>query len=87
MYLLVEILPRVHEISSFSEVLYKKGVLKNFWKFTDKHKEQSSEGVLSKDVLKDLAKFSKNIFAVVSFLIKLQPENLNLSEAATGHVL
>ena len=42
LYLLVGILQLVHEMSSFPEVLYKRGVLKNFSKFSDKHKEQSS---------------------------------------------
>ena len=46
-----------HEISSFPEVLYKRVVLKNLSKFTDKHKKLSSGGVLSKDVLKNFAKF------------------------------
>ena len=47
-------------------MLYKRGVLKNFSKFSDKHKEQSSGGVLSKDVLKNFVKFTeKNIFAGV----------------------
>ena len=50
LYLLVEILQLVHEISSFPEVFYEKGVLKNFSKLTDKHKKQSFGGVLSKDV-------------------------------------
>ena len=49
----------LHEISSFSEVLYKRDVLKNFLKFTDKLKKQSSGGVLSKDVLKNFAKFTE----------------------------
>ena len=49
----------LHEISSFSEVLYKRDVLKNFLKFTDKLKKQSSEGVLLKDVLKNIAKFTE----------------------------
>ena len=55
---MVEILQFVHEISSFPEVLYKGGDLKNFSKFTDKHKKQSSGGVLSKRVLKNFAKFT-----------------------------
>ena len=71
---------------SFSEVLYKRGVLKNFSKVTDKHKKQSSGGVLSKDVLKYFAKFTENTFARISFLIKLQSGNLKLSEAVTGDV-
>ena len=39
-------------MSSFSEVLYRRDVLKNFLKFTDKLKKQPSVSVLSKDVLK-----------------------------------
>ena len=70
-------------------VLYKRSVLKNVSKFTDKHKKQSSGGVLSKEKmsLKILQNSQKNIFAVVSFLIKLQAGNLKLSEAATGDAL
>ena len=59
LYLLVEILQLVHKISSFSEVLYKRDVLKNFLKFTDKLKKQSSWGVLSKVVLKNFSKFTE----------------------------
>ena len=55
---MVEILQLVHEISSFPEVLYKRGDLKIFSKFTDKHKKQSSGGVLLTDVLKNFAKFA-----------------------------
>ena len=44
----------VHEIISFQGVLYEKGVLKNFSKLAEKHKKQSSGGVLSKN-----AKFCK----------------------------
>ena len=79
LYLLVEILQLVHEISSFSEVLYKRNVLENFSKFTDKLKKQSSRSALSKDVLRNLPNSQKNIFAGISFLIKLQ-----VAEAATG---
>ena len=57
---MVEILHLVHKISSFPEVLYKRGDLKNFSIFTDKHFKQSSAGVLSKDVLKSFAKFTEN---------------------------
>ena len=69
-------------------MLYKKSVLKNS-KFTDKIKKQSSGGVLSKEKmsLKILQNSQKNIFPVVSFLIKLQAGNLKLSGAATGDVL
>ena len=76
----------VHEISSLPEMLYKRGDVKNS-RITDKHKRQSSGGALLKDVLKNFSKFTKNLFAGVSFLIKLQAGNLNLSEAATGYVL
>ena len=69
-------------------MLYKRRVLKNS-KFTDKHKKQSSWGVLSKEKmsLKILQNSQKNIFAVVSFIMKLQAGNLKLSGAATGDVL
>ena len=56
--MVVEIRQLVNEISSFPEVLYKRDDLKNFSKFTDKHKKQSSGGVLTKDVLKKFAKFT-----------------------------
>ena len=39
-------------------MLYKRDVLKNFSKFSDKHKEQSFGGVLSKDVLKNFVKLT-----------------------------
>ena len=69
-------------------MLYKTGVLKNFSKSSDKHKKQSSGGVLSKDVLKNFVKFAENnIFAGVSLLTKLQAGNLTLAEAAAGYVL
>ena len=58
-YLLVEILQLLHEISSFSEVLYNRGVLKNS-KFTDKLKKQSYGSVLSNDVLKNFAKLTES---------------------------
>ena len=45
LYLVVEIGKLVNEISSFPKVLYEKGDLKNFSKFTDKHKKQPSGGV------------------------------------------
>ena len=78
-----------HEISNLPEVLYKRSVLKNFSKFTGKHKKEWSGGVLSKEkmFLKILQNSPKNIFAGDSFLIKLQTENLKLSEAVTGDVL
>ena len=86
MYLLVEILQLEHEISNLAEAPNKAVLLEIFSKFTDKHKKQSSGGALSKNTLKKFAKFTKNIFPRVSFLIKLHAENLKLSEAATGDV-
>ena len=69
-------------------MLYETDFLKNFSKSSDKHKEQWSGGVLSKDVLKNFVKFAENnIFAGVSLLTKLQAGNLNLAEAAAGDVL
>ena len=70
-------------------MLYKRSVLKNVSKFTDKYKKQSPGGALSKEkiFLKILQNSQKNIFSGVYFLIKLQAENLKPSEAATGDVL
>ena len=71
-------------------MLYKRSVLKNFSKFTDKHKKQSSRGVLSKEkkmFLKILQNTQTAIFVAVSFLTKLQAGSLKLSETATGDVL
>ena len=49
LYLLVEIQQLAHKISSFLDILYKRGV-------TDRNKKQSSTAILSKDVLKEFAK-------------------------------
>ena len=70
-------------------MLYERSVLKSVLEFTDKHKKQSSGGVLSKEkmFLKILQNSQKNIFSGVSFLIKLQAGNLKPSEVATGDVL
>ena len=67
LYLMVEILQLVHEISSFPEVLYKRYVLKNLSKFTEKkHKKQSSGGALTKAFLTNFAKFTeKYIFGIL----------------------
>ena len=69
-------------------VLFKRGILKNFSKSSDKDKKQSSGGFLWKDILKNFAKFTEkhleSLFGGVSFLIKLQAENLKLSEADAG---
>ena len=56
---MVEILQLLHEMSSFPEVLYKRGDLNYCSKFTDKHQKQSSRCVLSKDDLKNSAKFTE----------------------------
>ena len=45
LYVVVEIRQLVNEISSFPEVPYESVDLKNFSKFPDKHKKQSSGGV------------------------------------------
>ena len=52
----------LHDISSFPAVLFKVDVLENFSKLTDKNKKQSSGGVQSKDVLKNLAEFTEKHF-------------------------
>ena len=59
LYLLVEILQLIHEISGFSEVLYVRDFLKKLSEFTDKLKKQSSGSALSKDVLRNFAKFTE----------------------------
>ena len=56
LYVLVEILQLVHEISSSSGFTYKRAILKNFSNFTDKHDKKSSAGILSKNVFKNFAK-------------------------------
>ena len=59
LYLVVEI---------WNKLLYKRGFLKNFSKFSDKHKEQSSGGVQPKDVLKNLVKFTgKHLCRILLF--------------------
>ena len=75
----------VLSLSSFSELFYKRGVLKNFSILTDKLKKQSSGGVLSKDVLKIFAKFSEKHLRRNLFFNKVAG-NLKLSEAATRDV-
>ena len=68
-------------------MLYRKGVLKNFSKFTDKHKKHSSKGVLSKDVLENFAKFTEKHPCRCLFFDKVPAGNLKLSEIVTGDVL
>ena len=80
--MVVEIRLLVNEISSFPEVLCKTGDLKNFPKFTDKHKKQSSGGVLTKDVLKNFAKLTDKHFSPSLFLNKAagwKPETVRSS--------
>ena len=72
-------------MGSFPDVHYKRGDLKKFSKFTAKYKKQSSGSVLSKDVLKNFAKFTNQHLCRTLFF-KLQAENLKLSKAATGDV-
>ena len=76
-----------YEINSFPEVLYKRSDLKNFSKFSDKHKDDHPEVFCQKMLLKILKNSQKNIVAGVSLLLKLHAGNLKLSEAATGDVL
>ena len=87
LYLLVKNLQLVHEISSFSQAIYKRDVLKNFLKFTEKVKKQTSGGVLSKDILKNFAKFTEKHLCENVFFNKVAGAgNLKLSETATGDV-
>ena len=44
---------------TWNNVLDKTSVLGNFSKYSDKHKEQSSGGVLSKDVLKNFVEVTE----------------------------
>ena len=67
----VEIRQIVNEISSFLEVLYKEDDLKNFSKFTDKHKKQSPEVFLSEDVLKNFARFTDKHFCQIVLFYKV----------------
>ena len=58
----------VHEISTFPEMLYERGVLKNFSKFKDKHKKLSSREMFCRKIfLKILQNSQKIILARVSF--------------------
>ena len=68
-------------------MLYERSVLKNFSKLTDKHKKQSSGGVLSKDVLKNFAKFTEKHIFRSFFFNKAAGWDLKLPEAATGDIL
>ena len=87
MYLVVQILQLVHEISSFPEVLYKMSNQKNVSKFQVNTRNSHPEVFCKKIFLNILQNSQKNVLAGVSFLIKLQAGNLKLSEAATGDIL
>ena len=87
MYLVVQILQLVHEISSFPEVLYTMGDLKKFSKFQVNTRNSHPEVFCKKIFLNILQNSQKNVYAGVSFLIKLQAGNLKLSEAATADIL
>ena len=71
----MEILQLVHEISSFPDVLYKRGDLKNFSKFSDKHRKQSSDMFCQKKFLKVLQNSRENNFLGDLFLTTLQAVN------------
>ena len=58
--------------------------LKNFSKCSDKHQEQSSGGVQSKDVLKNFVQFTEKHLCRILLLTKLQARNLKLAEAVAG---
>ena len=60
------------------EVLYKRSVLKNFSKLTDKHKKQSSGGILSNDILKNFAKFSEKLLCRSLFFNKVAGWNIEI---------
>ena len=87
LYLVVEILQLVHEISSFPEVLHKIGDLKNFSELQVNTRSIHLELFCKKIFLKISQNSQKNVFTGVPLLIKLQTGNLKLSKAATGDVL
>ena len=65
--MLVKFLQLVHEINGFlEEVLYKKDILKNFWKFTGKH-TVIWRCAVKKVFLKTSQNLHKKIFAGLSF--------------------
>ena len=61
LYLLVEILQLVHKISSFPEVPYKRGILTQIFyhRYSQINTRSSDSGVLTKDALKNFAKFEE----------------------------
>ena len=63
-------------------MLHKRGDLNNFSKFIDKHKKQSSRGVLSKKNLKNFAKFTEKHLRRSLFFNELagwKPKNVRSS--------
>ena len=78
---MVEILQLLCEISSFSEVLFKTGVLKYILQFSKKHKKQSSGGVKRCYQKKHLCR--SLLFNKIGGL-NWQSCSLKLAEAATG---
>ena len=85
--LVVEIQQLALEIRSFPELLYERGDLNNFSKFSDKYKKHHLKVSCQKMFLKSLQNSQKNIYAGVSFLIKLQTGNLKMWELATADIL
>ena len=85
---MVEILQLVHEISSFSQRCPIKGVI---WKTSQNAQMQSSECVLSEDILENFAKFTNKHLCqdILESLLKnkVASWNLKLSEEATVDVL
>ena len=65
-------------------MFYKGGVLKKLLKIQINTKTSHPEVFCQKMFLKILQNLQKNIFARVSFLIKLQAGNLKLAETAAG---
>ena len=82
---MVKILQLVHEISSFPEVFYKIGDLKNFSKLQVNKRSSHSEVFCKKEVLKNFAKFTEKRLWWSPFFNK--SGNLKILEAATGDAL
>ena len=85
--MLPEILQLVNEISSFLEVIYKKGVLKIFTKFKNKYNSSHLEVLCQKDVFKNYGKFAGKHLCWSPFLIKLstwRPAALFERDFSTG---
>ena len=86
-YLLVEILQLVREISSFSEVLCKRGVLKNFQNPQINLRSSHPEVFCQKMFLKILQNSLRIIFAGIYFLMttsKTWTQTLDLEQEKLG---